>query len=71
MDIPDNVVYNVLKTVVIQYKHGPTVMILLGSNKSLTMQDITKYVTDHHVFDKQCDNLLIVDEIVNANIYKP
>ncbi len=53
-----------------QYKHGPSVMFVLASNKSLTMADISKYMIEHQGFDKQNDVLIIVDEIVQANIKK-
>lgn len=67
----DNVTeFNVIKTVVVQYKHGPSVMFVLASNKSLTMADISKYMIEHQGFDKQNDELIIVDEIVQANIKK-
>ena len=62
--------YNIIKTVVVQYKHGPSVMFMLASNKSLTMADISKYMIEHQGFDKQNDVLIIVDEIVQANIHK-
>lgn len=68
----DNVTeFNVIKSVVVQYKHGPSVMFMLTSNKPLTMSDITKYMIEHQGFDKQNDVLNIVDEIVQAKIYKP
>lgn len=68
----DNVTeFNVIKSVVVQYKHGPSVMFMLTSNKPLTMSDITKYMVEHQGFDKQNDVLNIVDEIVQAKIYKP
>ena len=68
----DNVTeFNVIKSVVVQYKHGPSVMFMLTSNKPLTMADISKYMIEHQGFDKQNDVLIIVDEIVQANIYKP
>jgi len=35
------------------------------------MSDITKYMVEHQSFDKQNDVLNIVDEIVQAKIYKP
>jgi len=46
-------------------------MFMLTSNKPLTMSDITKYMVEHQSFDKQNDVLNIVDEIVQAKIYKP
>jgi len=63
--------FNIIKTVVVQYKHGPSVMFALASNKSLTTVDISKYMIEHQGFDKQNDLLIIVDEIVQAKIYKP